>query len=746
MNQRYHKIRKSNTVAITIFKDAYAISLRDASQESWSSIRKMGKWFSKAPKHKRDKKAIPLFARGVCDGPRLKENLKPPFLVILDVDKSPVTAAECHERLEFFEVNHVLHSTFSHGSPGEEGLHRYRVFVDYTAQTWEELEVITKQLFKLVGIKPTPESWQSPCFFAPAVHPERADLYKYYQFVCKGGSRWEPTWTKIKAKTRPEPVFNPQEFNRDEVRDALEHIPNDDRGEWIEIGMSLHSTGAEDAFELFCEWSEGQDYPDYNAEDCERVWDSFKEKGSGVGLGTVYYRARDNGWAPVKSNAKADFAKYRSPRQKMLAKLNDDYAFVWLGRGAIAVENGDSPVDFKSVQGFLDLYEHPRFGTGEFKKKKGETEPIETEMPLGKLWMKWSKRRSYHDVDFLPEGDLGPRTLNLWRGWPHEPRDESCRLFLEHIENVICNGDEELYRWVIAWSAHMVQRPWEKPQTALVLRSGEGTGKGIFFKTLMRLCGPYGVHITQAKQLTGNFNKHLSGRIFVFADEVTWGGRVQEEGVLKGLLTEEHFMVEPKGVDAFQTTNFLRVGIASNGRWVIPAGRTARRWQVIDVPEIMVGKRQYFDAIRHEIDNGGLNGLMRYLGGLDLKEWPNPMEITQTAALRDQKLESLDAIDQWVLSFLSNGKMNEFAEGWPKNKPISRSEFYDSYLTSAREIGVTRRAIEMIVANRLVDIFKDSIRLVRRSIDGKQARAVIFTELDECRERFETYMQSTIDW
>ena len=59
-----------------------------------------------------------------------------------------------------------------------------------------------------------------------------------------------------------------------------------------------------------------------------------------------------------------------------------------------------------------------------------------------------------------------------------------------------------------------------------------------------------------AKHLVGHFNAHLQHCSVLFADEAFFAGDRSHESVLKGLITEETLLIEPKGVD------FIRSGTA----------------------------------------------------------------------------------------------------------------------------------------------------------------------------------------
>lgn len=300
-SQQYTTISPGSPAHVTVYRDAFATHATEAKR--FRSFADLAVWLEKPPLKRDEKRRIPLYARGAVNGRRLKENLEPPLLVIMDVDKSKVPIAECSARLELMGAAHFAHTTWSHGSGRR---HSYRVFVDHLAGSWEALEVITRQLFELVGVEATPESWQSPCFFIPAVHPRRARAYRTAS--SPGRSTWTPEWREVPEKREPRRAHPAQDVDVDELRLALEAIPNADRETWVEVGMALHASGLEDARDAWDAWSAGQDYPDFSNEAQESSWASFRDREGGVSLGTVFHRARQAGWSPQRPTAREDFA------------------------------------------------------------------------------------------------------------------------------------------------------------------------------------------------------------------------------------------------------------------------------------------------------------------------------------------------------------------------------------------------------------------------------------------------------
>jgi hypothetical protein len=80
-----------------------------------------------------------------------------------------------------------------------------------------------------------------------------------------------------------------------EIRQALGYVdPDESYDIWVQVGMALQSTGADNAFGLWNEWS--QVGPKYNAAIMRAKWASFRDRPNGINLPTVFKLAQDRGW------------------------------------------------------------------------------------------------------------------------------------------------------------------------------------------------------------------------------------------------------------------------------------------------------------------------------------------------------------------------------------------------------------------------------------------------------------------
>jgi hypothetical protein len=201
-------------------------------------------------------------------------------------------------------------------------------------------------------------------------------------------------------------------------------------------------------------------------------------------------------------------------------------------------------------------------------------------------------------------------------------------------------------------------------EVALVFRGDKGAGKGVFVDALRRIFGEHGVYIADQELLTGRFKGHLRSCLFLFVDEAFWSGDKKGVGVLQALITQSVMHIEQKGVDALPWANRLHIVMVTDREWAVPAGAGEQRYAVFEPSNRYARtgtaseqeREQYFKALFHEMENGGLAAMMYDLLGWDLGGW-HPRQVYETAALQKQKKHSLSPIEQWFAELLDDGRL-----------------------------------------------------------------------------------------
>jgi len=112
-----------------------------------------------------------------------------------------------------------------------------------------------------------------------------------------------PEWLIAKLNERHEPVkISHQQteikftgdIDFDELVEAIQFIPAENRDDWLHVGMALKDTNNAAAFDLWDAWSRRTNADNYDHKSQMSVWKSFK--GGSITIATVYDLAIKNGW------------------------------------------------------------------------------------------------------------------------------------------------------------------------------------------------------------------------------------------------------------------------------------------------------------------------------------------------------------------------------------------------------------------------------------------------------------------
>jgi len=420
--------------------------------------------------------------------------------------------------------------------------------------------------------------------------------------------------------------------------------------------------------------------------------------------------------------------------------MNENAAVVQLGGSVRVLRETTDPETGQPTAVFST-----RADAALFFQNKTFTDSNPKAKPAFQAWLNHPQRRTYDAVVFAPEGTDGMAgyPYNLWRGFSVTPEPGDWSRFEDHLRANVCGGDDSLYQWLLAWLASLVQRPHRKVGNALVLVGRKGVGKSKVGEEVGSLFHPshYAV-VAQRRHLLGNFNAHLRAKIVVQADEAFWAGDQQAEGVLKDLITSETMNLELKGVDVVQVRNLARLIITSNEQWVVPASWDERRFAVFAVRDDRAQDTKYFGAMEKQMAEGGRAGLLFDLLSLDLAEYPGPRRIPRTAGLGEQKLQTLDAFEQFWFDSLMNCQVG-LEEVWPLQ--IACKELRVHYLEAKREGRRPGPEDERAIGKRLRSLCPD-YRRERATVHGGRCWVYKLPRLDRCREAFEHHLDISIDW
>jgi hypothetical protein len=336
---------------------------------------------------------------------------------------------------------------------------------------------------------------------------------------------------------------------------------------------------------------------------------------------------------------------HQVPIKEAIARVNAAGYFVLTLNGDIYKIEPGGGVTVQKREGFNNLF-------ASRKARYGEDKVISA----GSAWMSSPKRREYGRIGYWPgDHDRPAKSYNLWQGWGIEPKQGDWSIIFDHIRDVIADGDQDKANFIFDWCAHMVQRPWEKPGVALVLRGRKGTGKTLLTQILARVIGKPNTIITASgKKLFEKFNWHLADKLLIGAEEAFFAGNRELNDQLKHLLTGAEIEVEQKYGQRINMKSMHRLIMTSNHDQVIAASDDERRFFVCDVSNKRRQDDGYFAPLVRVIkgeDDATLAAFMLELQTRDIKNW-KPEQAARNAANTDlarQKLLSLEPPLQWLL-------------------------------------------------------------------------------------------------
>tara|TARA_R110000744_G_scaffold69926_3_gene141720 strand:+ start:635 stop:2776 length:2142 start_codon:yes stop_codon:yes gene_type:complete len=428
-------------------------------------------------------------------------------------------------------------------------------------------------------------------------------------------------------------------------------------------------------------------------------------------------------------------------------KINQSHSLVMLGTSHVIAEEYESEEGRKLVHCYSEKSFHTNYLSLRYFDENDKLRYI------SKDWMNSESRRTYRGFTFDPRrvGAVDGK-FNHWRGYDVEPLAQtmveaaaSCSLFLAHLRDIVCRGNRDHARWVLNHFAHMIQFPWKKPETAIVVVGEKGCGKSAIFDIMGRLVRDNYFPTAERRMLLGNFNSHMETVLLFQLEEALWAGDKQAEGKLKHLITGKTHIIERKGFEPYKVGNYARIYMTSNERWAVPATVDERRFTALECLGDKMGDKAYFKAMFKQLDDGGYRSLMTLLLGWKVDKTAVHVALS-TDALGDQKMENLGDDGKWLYDCLMEGCISgtEFDEGWGDR--IEVKDVYDSYLEHTKKSGVRYPKSTHGLGRGLRKMLGEGIKRERRYIGKSNKWLYRFEDLSACRAEFSKWFGHLVEW
>lgn len=234
-------------------------------------------------------------------------------------------------------------------------------------------------------------------------------------------------------------------------------------------------------------------------------------------------------------------------------------------------------------------------------------------------WMKDANIRMYETSDFMPYPlKVDSDVFNLFNGLVgeelllndkkqvillEEERDRTCEIFIKQLW-YLSGKNNGVLEYFLNYFAHMVQKPGDKPGTALIVKGMQGIGKNIMFERMMEvLVGEeYLLSTTNIDDIVGKFSS-VNRKLLVILDEASSDDIYKNCEHLKNFITAPKVRFERKGVDTVMIKNCSRAIFLTNSDIAAKIEQYDRRYQASEGSSDMANNRDYFGKLVKAFDD-----------------------------------------------------------------------------------------------------------------------------------------------
>ena len=354
----------------------------------------------------------------------------------------------------------------------------------------------------------------------------------------------------------------------------------------------------------------------------------------------------------------------------------------------------------------------------------------------------------YEGVEFNPKSN-NKNYLNLWVGPYRKAKKGEWPTIDAFLLNVICDGDESSYNYLINYIAHALQKPEEKPGVMIILLGGQGIGKGTFGRLMQKIWTSTYLQVSNIDAITGNFNGALERSYIVFMDEALFAGDRKSSDALKSLVTEPLILINEKHQPARQTQSYHRFIAATNATHLKHTDNDDRRDFVLQVSDRHKDDHHYWNELDYEMNHGGIEAFMYDLLERDLSSF-NVRAKPSTAALLEQKLLSLGPIERWWHNCLEYGEVEVISEHGNIIMSGKWTDFHETsslvkYVMEFSGGKLFRKPTPKDIVSTLKKICP-SITSGQETTGGFRRRGLWLPKLHVARKEFETYIGGSLSW
>jgi len=369
---------------------------------------------------------------------------------------------------------------------------------------------------------------------------------------------------------------------------------------WVKIGMICFNEGADVSV-----WDEySQRSLKYKAGDCLAKWKTFTK--SSLSIATLWKWLQEDDMEAYE-RLKQDDYEYR--------KVDFEQTHFKLMNPAVYVRIYNDKITLLKHNDLLHMYSNLFCNNELFVSK----------------WIKDPTIRTYEELVYKPKQTVAENMYNLFTDFPIVPVQGDISA-VHDVLRLISNHDQAVFDYIEKWVAWILQMPYNKTGTSIVIQGDQGIGKDTYFDFVGTLFGDYFFNTNRAEEdVFTRFNGHLKKSLLLKFEEASFLVNKKNESALKSLITCSRQAYENKGVDPVTLDNYFNIVMTTNNEIPIHVEQTDRRFVLVRGSSERRGDLAFWNRIHDTLKQPEVaQAYMHHLLHLDLTGFnPRDRPITE---------------------------------------------------------------------------------------------------------------------
>jgi len=248
-----------------------------------------------------------------------------------------------------------------------------------------------------------------------------------------------------------------------------------------------------------------------------------------------------------------------------------------------------------------------------------------------KQWIIDPKIRTYENLVYLPKQEAPEGSYNIFTNFECNSVEGNIAV-PQSVLKLISNNEDRVFEYIEKWVAHLIQKPYEKPGTCIIVQGEQGVGKDTYFDFVGKMLGEYFFNTGAAENdVFSRFNGHLKRTLLIKFEEASFMTNKTHADKLKNLITCETQPFEDKGAGIVKLNSFVRVVMTTNAEVPVSIEQSDRRFVLIKASNERIGNLDFWNDVHSELTKQSTReAYFHYLLNMDLTDFnPKDRPITE---------------------------------------------------------------------------------------------------------------------